>query len=827
LNRTWVIVGLMLCLTVAWSTAGASTDSELIEPTLKRAGVAWSFNAHREGRWTNLHSLVLNPTDQGQNLLVVTILDADGKLQFCHSAFVPPHSARTVIQPVKTRSLSRTDRIQGRNFTIRLITPSASGDHLYGKEESSAMMIEFRDALTVLMNDYGDDDEAAAEMSLIQSEPPKAVSMEKDKSTGDRPSGNAHRRVSARQAPMFVGEYDSFETIVICRDEPDLNSAQIEAIRQWVSAGGTLWLMIEQVDNQFCSRLLGDDWTVSPVDQVEINSGTLHGYRGAAASFDLEQPVKMLRTVAEDWEVLATLNDWPAGLRREVGQGQVVLTTVGPRAWIDDRGVANETLQELDRVVYRHRKTAPFKESVFTETSKSLVGHKIMGREMVGFALTAAVVLLLVTGLFFARSNRMGTHALAAVGLSVVMAGVIQLLGASHHHAVPTIVASAELIRVDPTQSQAHVQGSFTLHASETRPLVPSTTSGGLINIQFAEETRILSRMIWTDADKWHWELPPLQPGIIRHAQFEQAYRLKNPTRARMRFKPDQLEVTLDAGDFGGLEDMVLAAPGGHMIPKPMGEGRFQFDTSQHLAKDQYFAGTMSITDTQLQRQEILRSVFKGSDSMTHLRFPDEPTLLGWTRQFDSGVNFIDDAKISQQVLVAVPVEMIRATPGDVITVPPTLITFESDRGPNNKYRMTIYDSRLDQWIQMKTTTMTFMMRFVLPDAVVPLNPTRATLTIDIDAPSRNLTLLDPNADGEKVLDERNEPQGSTSFDLAKWPQFKPDSSGGIVIRLKVSDMLKTATRDAFWSIKGMRLEVTGEVQERTVAMRKREEIHE
>jgi hypothetical protein len=105
-------------------------------------------------------------------------------------------------------------------------------------------------------------------------------------------------------------------------------------------------------------------------------------------------------------------------------------------------------------------------------------------------------------------------------------------------------------------------------------------------------------------------------------------------------------------------------------------------------------------------------------------------------------------------------------------------------------------------------------LRWQLPLSVWPLAVERATLTIDGNIPSRELTVF-AIRNGEAVLvEQRSSPSGQIQIAFDDSMQLTPDAEGGLLMEIRVSELSgaidPAASSTSTWSIRSTALDVWG-----------------
>ena len=136
----------------------------------------------------------------------------------------------------------------------------------------------------------------------------------------------------------------------------------------------------------------------------------------------------------------------------------------------------------------------------------------------------------------------------------------------------------------------------------------------------------------------------------------------------------------------------------------------------------------------------------------------------------------------------------IEPTPsGTPFRIPPPFLPARpgvTDQGKSNAF-----DSRRGEWVKGLTTSTDTLLRFQLPNAVLPCTLDRGRLTIRVNAPSRDVT-VGAFRDGQPIVLERfNEPNGVFEIDLA--PEHLAVDGGTVPISIVISRTVAERAEDA------------------------------
>ena len=132
--------------------------------------------------------------------------------------------------------------------------------------------------------------------------------------------------------------WETLDHFILCGDRIAQDSAGLAVLRDWLFRGGRLCIFLDRTSPETVASILGHGATIQVVDRVELDEFTIEevlhpeGHR----PFDrrrFEQPVELLRVLAEEVEVQCRVNGWPAAFWKKAGNGEVLFLTLGPSGW--------------------------------------------------------------------------------------------------------------------------------------------------------------------------------------------------------------------------------------------------------------------------------------------------------------------------------------------------------------------------------------------------------------------------------------------------------------------------------------------------------------
>lgn len=789
----WVraCVGLSLLFLAAPSRVTAEEQSWL------PGGVALTgLGFVRPDVWAMARSEVRNPTDEDVELLLAVSFDPTPNVQYTWPVWLPARSRRTVVLPIRAQEIRGDQSVDVRVqlFDERLDQPQV-------EKALGLLRVDRHRPTTAMTQDRGDRHSAEA-------------------ATAMRLAGRLPRRIfylrDTALPPIFVG-WQALDNMVVARNEPVLDAAQYDAMRQWIVSGGRLWVMAEQVSPSFLTRLLGEDWTCEIVDHVELDRFQLLGGRNwvkhdpAEVPFlDFEVPVNMARVYAPGWEVVHRVRGWPASLIRPFGLGAVILTTVGPRAWYElewevdpktqtrkKKEVALPPLQDLMRRFNRPVAEPPLPAETLGEFARSQIGYQTLSAATVAWSIGLLAAVMTLAALVLHRVGRLEHVAWLGALLSIVVAAMLMIVGSRHHQTVPLTIAEAEVVQVLPRQGHAIVNGMLAIYSPDEAKGPLTAERGGVVWPEIRFQGSELLRLQWNDLDRWVWDGLKLPKGAILSARFRHAVALEHPVSATLRFAADGLQGTVTVGELGDLTDLVLVTPDGAFAPDLAGD-ELRVPAAAQLPRGQY-VGAATLNTVQERRQNLYYSMFmpasgsQGEDAFAEVRHtmshPDRTTLYAWADALPLGFSLPQEHEVHATAIVALPVGLEPTPPGERVTVPAGFLPFEPRRGPGRRGTPTIYDRKRREWIGVSNGALV-VLRYQLPAAVLPLAVTGGQWTIDIDAAGRSLDAFCYRGEERISLGSAQSVVGRWALDLPTGEAaVVPDADGGIWLGVEVGDL--------------------------------------
>ncbi|MCX5658512.1 MAG: hypothetical protein NTW19_02170 [Planctomycetota bacterium] len=752
-----------------------------------RAGIGF----YRSDSWAQVGVSLLNRTTEPVELMVVVSLVATPSTQYATKVWLPPLSTRRVIQPVRTAKTLSTGDV----FATK--APA---------EQATTQVYEIKgDTQTLLFTDNTD-------IQLNTDRPTTGVFAD---SSDEIPGmGLAAARLGANwtsrlfffrpaDSPPSAAGLASLDSMVIARPRPDLDGAQIAALRQWLVRGGRLWVMLDRVNPEFLEQLLGEDWDVTVVDNVELSRVQVQGMREAPWSREFEKPVLFTRTIPHGMEVLYTIDGWPAAYRKSIGRGTLLVTTLAGNGWIKPDRSASTPLTSLAGIGMRQLQPSPVPVESMTRATLGQIGYKILGRGTVIFVLGGFCLLLAGGGLWLMRAGRLDLLAPSGAGLAVVTALFFIVVGSAQRQVTPATLASEQYVEVVPSQGCAIVNSVVGIYSPNEEEISLSGVQPEALLPNFSTDQGRVHRLNFLDLDRWRWDGVAAQSGGVRMGELSTAESLSSPVTARVKLGENGLAGRLEAGPIAGLRGIVLASTAGLMVPKVDADGAISASESL-LSQRGRPVGPAPRDEFETRQREIVTQLL----GLTG--FPATPVLLGWSDGFDDGLSMGPSVVRRKGAVVAVPLQLETAEPGEKLAIPAIFMTPR----PAGVAAGLLFDPMQRRWVGQRIDTANETLGFQIPAQAMPFQPEAGRLMLDLTAPRREVeieTVLKGKAIAHVAT--LSSPAGLVTIVIPPEAGMAADAEGIIGLRIKIgAPSGVTSEMPPTWTLGGAALEITGTV---------------
>ena len=799
-----------------------ATCQDELRPSYGQAASPAGIGRYEPGTWGVVAVQLANPADTSVEVLPVLSFQEDSNVQFGRKVWIPPRARRMTWYPVRT---PKEAPLKNRPWQVHslLFDPNSESDAPI-PARGGEMQIE-----NILPMGRG----RALTALIVDDENEDAV---RELIWGVRLTRNYRKTYSTldvRRLPPTVDSLDGLDQLVVASDQVFADTAACTAIREWVHRGGNLWVMLDLVNPDLISRLAGDACQVSVVDSVGRTRLQFysHDTRGRQPSGDerrFDHPVEMVRAVFSGFRSSHTVDDWPAAAWTDVGRGNLLVTTVGSRAWLrpktpldqlpeiggESNGsvlfVATEPLQQVAFEFLAEQESAPLEPGDFEQVVSEQIGYRIVSRGNVGAFLGVFCAGLSLVGGFLwlrGRLEHLGWLGPLAVAVtSVLLLGV----GRASRESVPKTVVVTQFAETSPFTDEIQVTGLAATYSAEksTDPL--GADNGGLLTPILDDHRGTVLRMISTDREKWqlHNLVVPAGQQLV---PFSNSYRLEAPVAATATFGPAGVSGVIAAGPFEDIADAVLALPSTKNMALQLADGgQFTSNVNEVLAPGQFLSGGV-LSDEQCRRRDIFQMMFTVDPDQRP--YPTRPTLLVWAEPLDLGLHILEGVEQTGSALVSIPLQLTPPPPETQVVIPAPFMEYRAVGAETS----TTYDYRKRQWSGPFPKGLDTVLQFQLPQVVLPIRLQSATLTVDIKAPARELQITGL-VDGEfVVLESRNSPLGLLEFSINREDVLELNGDGELTLGINVGDarddensQLLDPSQAQTWKIEELQLQVTG-----------------
>jgi hypothetical protein len=628
--------------------------------------------------------------------------------------------------------------------------------------------------------------------------------------------------------PPAAEAFDGVDHFVLGSGRLAVDPAGLQALRRWLGRGGRLWVLLDQVGPEVLAPLLGDAFDFAVVDRVSLTDFKIEpraaGPRDPPPEGQRhERPVEFVRVLLPPGESAPhTVNGWPAWFSRRVGDGKVVFTALGPRAWYHPRRrgeprsrfpnhptpTEDPALQALAMELRLPLKEDRLPLEAFAAPLAEEIGYSVAGRGTVGLVFGAFLLAALGLGYALGRSRRPELRGWLGPAAALAAAGAFVGLGVAARRGATPTVAVGQVVHASPGVPEASVLGLLALYRPESGEVRAGAAQGGLFELDMEGAEGQTRRLILTDLGAWHWENLELPAGV-RYARFRTTAATGRPVTATATFGPDGLEGKLEAGPFADAADALLYSPAARQLAVRLRpDGTFRAGSADALPAGQPLAGGL-LSDRQQRRQAFYREYLKKPR-----RLPTGPTLMAWAGPADTHFALAEGARAVGDALLVVPLRLERPAAGRRVTVPGPLVAVRRllDEGPAHL-----------TWESPAAADM--LLRFQLPPAVLPFRVERARLSARFAAPGRRVTVS--GRDGAKSVEffAADSPLDPLRVEITE-PRFLAlDKGGGLLLNLAVGAAAPAPAAGGLpaappekWTLEYLELEVTGTVEEAPTA---------
>ena len=744
---------------------------------------------NRAGRWSTLSVNGLNRTDEdSEELGIVTIGDRTN-LQYARKFWIPAYSKRQgwinvqipediadnqLQVPMTTMHLKATE--SGESFQPNVVgmTKSSRGLLIARSKVVTGAILAPRDPSPA------DADRADVLSRTIYSAMDAVIVDEQDLGLVE---------LSGGFIPPTANPLDALDVIVVANDSILQDTVAVQRFQSWLQSGGNVWIMADQLKPESVRALLGDSSCYSVVDEVELNDYTMvvppahSSAKEATYDWTTEQPVTLLRVLADTDEVESTIDGWPAAFWKDVGQGRVLFTTLGAKGWLKEGDVPITPLTSIAEDLFAQKSEPADQVARISRFLDQEIGYTIPSRATVATILGLHLLFVFGIGIWLVRKQALQYLAVLIPVTALLAMGSLIAIGKANTSQVPSTIATGQIARALPGSASLRMESVNAIFSQERQPL-PITVAADTTALMVGEsDSSELMRIVWDDSGKSTWEFVDQPPGVVRHVKSQSLVTLPQPWKVVGKFTENGFEGALQGIQASTVQDPVIASSPSPSLAvefDPDSDGRFI--ASKMLERDQYIDSAL-VTDTQQQRQQFIREVVSGEGSPVS----ETPSLLLWTEPVPTGTTFGDGFGREGWALASIPIRIDRVAPGESFMIPPIFVSLRaSSRGPS-----IFFDTTIGKTPDSFNKPGKFEVRCVPPSAVLPCEISSAVIALRAIAPGRTMTIRGFNGDQPVTLLEQASPNGRVEFIVDNPEVLGLDAEGGLPIEVSFSQTEK------------------------------------
>ncbi|MGE3798718.1 MAG: hypothetical protein AB7G88_12870 [Thermomicrobiales bacterium] len=824
----WLLASVILTSGNDGVSADDANDAAIEYRVAQVAAGSGGVYTYTANQWGLLRVVLTNHRDHPVELLCVTYFDNERTLQFGRRIWLPAECQITTWHPIHLPEISGGGD-QPRVSFHTLVSEVGDSDNDFVRDEvgklqyAGELRIARHQPIAGIIQQQG----LEAAEPVVGIEPAELVGTARM----DYQSPRQVSRFGDRLCPPSSLGLASIQQLIISDDRMLGDAAALGAIRQWLYGGGRLWIMLDRVNPDLLSALLGDETGCQVVDTVTLNELHISDNKHDVHEAEFEQPLKLVRVLLEDEDVPVMVNGWPAAFTRQYGRGQLIVTTLESTGWVRRKSVEEMNSGYGEQSAWPFASIPAFQElmgpyfgqmpeaSAVSETLepkvRDLIGYSIPSRWLVMGLLAATITLLAVVGIWLWKTEKLERLTFVVPGITISAAVVLILIGQQNQQSVPPTTAVIQVVRSLPGTDDVQISGNAGLYTTSSDTAVLEGDNGGWVVPELAGTEGTVRRLIWTDLERWEWEGLPQAPGL-RVAEFHTTLQTPQRVSARAEFSPAGLSGTLTTPENLVPQDAVLVTEFGRIGVHLDSGGAFTAASDDVLGSDEYLAAGL-MSDEQARRSSILAELLQQRE----FGRVSEPTLYFWTAPWEAGFRFDEDSQHSGSALVAVPLDLVRPEVGTQVSLPSPLLPYRAAIGPDGHLPAGLYDNRDLAWLA-KSSPATGWIRCEIPRVLLPVEIESARIVARVTGPVAKLELSVSRDDQIVPLQTWIDPVGTLTLEIDGAELPAVDGEGAVYLRVAGGDPDRPELYEPdpesgklnYWSIDALTMEMNVVVAE-------------
>ncbi|MBL8848641.1 MAG: hypothetical protein JNG89_03115, partial [Planctomycetaceae bacterium] len=597
-------------------------------------------------QWGELQLRLDNTGATARDVLCSSYFNDDQTLQYARQVWLPPRSRLAISTPALVPQADRFPSNSGRIQSL-MIDRSQGSEVLLASDSG-----KLRQEQPVLVAPEARHTGIIAGWETGDEVPVDAVNL----IVASRVAQSLNNRLTVLTGHFLPSDEISLrylDHLVIAENRLLDDPAAMDAVRRWLHGGGRLWIMLDRVDPLILERLLGDDFQGHLVERVSLTSIRIDKAPSFSAPngedgevHEYEEPVDMARVAVSGIKVWNTVDGWPVAMSCSSGEGRVLITTLGARAWYGPAQPNKESkvkplsdfaplppMVDLTAYVLATRDEPPLPQSTLQPIAQEYVSYTVPTWSLVVGTMGVFLALLFATGFWLWRRERLEHFGWTGSLLAVVFGMALTGIGMANHYGVPDAISSVQVVQAVSGTDDVTTHGVVGVYRSEGSQAPIQATLGGRLWPELAVEGET-RRMVTTDLGEFTWEGVTQPAGLRMYSGVTAA---AYPARIAAQGTVDAAGVV---GRYEGCAaagtEAVLATQYGRMAVTLSADGQFSAATGGILDKDEFLKATF-VGDVQDRRRRLLQDLFKNRGWIDSL---DRPQLLLWLDGWEHGFQF-------------------------------------------------------------------------------------------------------------------------------------------------------------------------------------------
>jgi hypothetical protein len=682
------------------SNAGAATTITYISPQIAPAAPGSTNAAIVE---------IQNSSSHGRTVHLLTGVPGYGGIKSRFRVWVPPKSSLRWTYPIMLPSL----KLQ--KFSAIPISASISGGGEAVRGNQFIQNQRMRTAVVEGRHPNGIADIAAAMRRQM------GLSKEMTYLTVNRFPLTAPPLLSIKR--MYIGSAKS-----------QMSGPQVQALRDWVLAGGRLWMNLDNAtDRHLAQAVLGGRYDLAYVQTIR-SAGYSYTVRARPRIVKMARSRTLRCYFPGRSQVVVSADGWPMVMRYSLGRGQVWLNAMNWHALLTPRGTAISELWPATRDFF----AAPARSRVpalALQMAANAIGYRVASRESVLLVFAGLLALVAIGGWVMGRQGKGGLVGAFALAAAIVASGTLYALGRIERGPVPESESTVQL--AVSSGKHSYITGQAALFAPEQINTSAHVSAPGLTRWNRFLNSQRNCRFDYSPNQAFihvrHLIIPSGKVVDVRYAAFR---RTATPQLA--------VQAVITRSGFAGrllskyhIDHAILGGPGGLMaLQFSRVSGNQSFFTSgdgQILPAGQYMSGVLlSRSD---QREEALTAALLAAHPA------HQPELLVWSGTMPAAWSLSKTQLRLCDTLIVLPFLPRLPAAGHSVLIPWPMVRLRIVRGPQGQMSAPVYNFDRRRWIAHMTISGRVYMDYSVPVGLRHIDATQAHLEFDIAAPGRRVSL--------------------------------------------------------------------------------------